>query len=255
VLGMTLKVVGCGLAARLAGLRGGEAWAMGWAMNARGELGIVLGLLAWHAGVIHERLFVALVVLAVTTSALAGPMLQRLLRRGRAWSLAAVLDGRLCLTDLEARDAAEAIRRLSAAVAERALLNAGQVTQAVLRREALMGTGIGHGVAVPHARLAGLKAPVVAAGLTLQGVPFESVDAEPVRLIFLVLTPESDQGAQVQILGSIARLVRDPRLRGEALAARTPTALLAALRIADALQRSPPAGVSAGQSGDQPEGA
>ena len=51
---------------------------MGWTMNARGELGIVLGLLAWEEGVIRERLFVALVILAITTSALAGPMLKRL---------------------------------------------------------------------------------------------------------------------------------------------------------------------------------
>ena len=88
VLGTAVKVFGCGLAARLAGTRGAEAWAVGWAMNARGELGIVLGLLAWQAGVIHERLFVALVILAIVSSAVAGPVLKRLLRRAQALSLA-----------------------------------------------------------------------------------------------------------------------------------------------------------------------
>jgi len=250
VVGTAVKVLGCGLAARLAGTRGAEAWAVGWAMNARGELGIVLGLLAWQAGVIHEQLFVALVTLAVVTSALAGPVLKRLLRRGQAWSLASLLDGRLCLIDLAASDSAAAIRRLSAVAAERATLSLEWVAEAVLRREATMGTGIGHGVAVPHARLVNLKAPLVVAGLSRQGLGFDAPDAEPVRLVFLVLTPQDDAGAQVQILRSIARLVRDPQVRREALSARTPTALLAALRIADTLQRSSMAGEAATGVGD-----
>ncbi|MGO9597452.1 MAG: PTS sugar transporter subunit IIA [Isosphaeraceae bacterium] len=214
-------------------------------MNARGELGIVLGLLAWQAGVIHERLFVALVTLAVVTSALAGPMLKRLLRREQAWSLASLLDSRLCLIDLAASDCPEAIRRLSALAAERAMLSPDWVAEAVLRREAAMGTGIGHGVAVPHARLLNLKAPLIVAGLSRQGLGFDAPDAEPVRLVFMVLTPQDDAGAQVQILGSISRLVRDPEVRREAMSARTPTALLAALRIADSLQRSNMAGEAA----------
>ena len=148
VLGTAVKVLGCGLAARLVGYaQSAEAWAVGWAMNARGELGIVLGLLAWQAGVIHQQLFVALVILAVVASALAGPVLKRLLRREQAWSLASLLDGRLCLIDLAASDSPEAIRRLSAMAAERATLTPAWVAEAVLRREAAMGTGIGDGVA------------------------------------------------------------------------------------------------------------
>ncbi len=156
-----------------------------------------------------------------------------------------MLDGRLCLIDLAASDCPEAIRRLSAVAAERATLSPEWVAEAVLRREATMGTGIGHGVAVPHARLVNLKAPLVVAGLSRQGLGFDAPDAEPVRLVFLVLTPQDDAGAQVQILASIARLVRDPQVRREALSARTPTALLAALRIADTLQRSSMAGEAA----------
>src|SRR5208337_2585496 len=74
----------------------------------------------------------------------------------------------LCLIDLAARDAPEAIRRLSAVAAERATLSPEWVAEAVLRREAAMGTGIGNGVAVPHARLVNLKAPLVVAGSGLR---------------------------------------------------------------------------------------
>ncbi|MHB1562399.1 MAG: cation:proton antiporter domain-containing protein [Isosphaeraceae bacterium] len=243
-VGIAVKVIGCGLAARAGGLRGPEAWAVGWAMNARGELGIVLGLLAWHAGVIRERLFVALVVLAVVTSAIAGPVLKVLLRRGRSWSLASALDERLCLVDLEADDASDAIRQLAAVAAERAFLSADWVAEEVLRREAIMSTGVGQGVAVPHARLINLKEPLVVAGLFRTALDFDAPDAEPVRLVFLLLTPHADATAQLQILGSIARLVRDPHVRSDALAARSPTALLAALRIGDVLHRTRPATVS-----------
>lgn len=240
-LGVVVKVVACTAAARLGGLPGPESRAIGWAMNARGELGIVLGLLAWHAGLIRERLFVALVMLALVTSAMAGPALKLLLRKGRAWSLSTTMDGGLCVLDLEARDSTEAIRKLAAVAAERATLDPAWVADAVLRREAMMSTGVGHGVAVPHARIINLPAPLVVAGLSRHGIDFDAPDADPVRLIFLVLTPSDDQGAQVQILGSIARLVRDALAREEAFAAQTSTALLAALRVTDARHKEPAA--------------
>ena len=62
-----------------------------------------------------------------------------------------MLDGRLCFIDLAASDFPQAIRQLSALAAERVTLSPEWVAEAVLRWEATMGTGIGHGVAVPHA--------------------------------------------------------------------------------------------------------
>ncbi len=236
-VGIAVKVLGCGLAARAGGLGWSEAWGVGWAMNARGELGIILGLLAWHAGVIRERLFVALVTLAIVTSAMAGPMLKRLLRRDRAWSLASALDARLCLTGLEAADAPDAIRQLAAVAADRLTLSADWVAEQVLAREAMMSTAIGQGVAVPHARPINVREPIVVAGLFRAGLDFDAPDAEPVHLVFLVLTPPADAGAQLQILASIARMTHDPHIRDQALNARTPTELLAALRISDVLHR------------------
>jgi Kef-type K+ transport system membrane component KefB/mannitol/fructose-specific phosphotransferase system IIA component (Ntr-type) len=233
VLGIALKVVGCALAARLSGVRGREAWAVGWAMSARGELGIVLGLLAWHAGVIRERLFVALVVLAVLTSGLAAPMLQWLLRRGRAWSFSSALDRLICIPDFAAADSREAIVKLSAVAARHVGLEPDGVAAAVLNREAIMGTGLGQGLAVPHAQLPSMKGAVVVAAVARQGVAFEGIDSEPVRLIFLILTPVSAPETQIEILAAVARIAGKPALRREIAEARTPTDLLAALRVAD----------------------
>lgn len=79
LLAVVCKLLGAGLGALWGGLKLKEAAAVGFGMNARGAMEIVLGTLALQAGVISEPLFVALVVMAVITSVMAGPMLQYLL--------------------------------------------------------------------------------------------------------------------------------------------------------------------------------
>jgi Kef-type K+ transport system membrane component KefB len=69
------KVLGCGLAARWSGLPLAEAWAVGFGMNARGAMEMAMALVALQYEIISERLFVALVVMALATSAMSGPML------------------------------------------------------------------------------------------------------------------------------------------------------------------------------------
>lgn len=76
VLAMVSKIVGAGAGALWGRMNWREAMAVGFGMNARGAMEIVLGLLALQAGLITEQLFVALVVMAVITSIMAGPMLQ-----------------------------------------------------------------------------------------------------------------------------------------------------------------------------------
>ena len=236
LLGIALKVIGTALSAIKGGLPRSEAWAAGWALNARGELGIVLGVLAWEAGVIRERLFVALVTLSIVTSATAAPMIKRLLRREKTWALGALLDNKSCQLKLKAQNASDAIRELSYLACEKCGLDPIEVSRAVLQRESMMGTGLGHGVAVPHARPSGLKSPLIAAGLSAHGLDFNAPDGLPVRLVLLILTPPDDHGAQVQILRSIARFVRNEQARDEALSAQTTTSFLAALRVSDVLQ-------------------
>ncbi len=235
-VGIAVKVFAAWGAARLAGCGRIEAWGTGWALNVRGELGIVLGLLAWQSGVIREGLFVAIVVLAIVTSAMAGPILMYLLRREKTWSLGTLLDARACLPNLEATTAEAAIHTLSCLAAEKAKLSADDVVRAVLDREDIMGTGLGRGIAVPHARPTNLAAPVVVVGTSAKGIPFQGMDDEPVRLIFLCLTPADDAASQLQILAAIGRLSREAGLVREAMTARTPTELLGTLRVAELLQ-------------------
>ena len=80
------------------------------------------------------------------------------------------------------------------------------VGNAVLERESHIGTGLGSGVAIPHARVKGLKETLVVFGRSREGVDFDCPDNVPSHLIFLMLVPE-DQGARhLQLLAELARL-------------------------------------------------
>ncbi len=72
------KILGCGVAARLGGMTQREAWSIGVAMNARGAMGIVLGMVALQNGLIGEPMFVALVIMALVTSVAVAPIISRL---------------------------------------------------------------------------------------------------------------------------------------------------------------------------------
>jgi len=80
------KILGATWGARLGGMDTRSSWAVGFAMNARGAMEIILGVLALHAGLIGERMFVALVVMALFTSLISGPAIQAVL--GRTQSIA-----------------------------------------------------------------------------------------------------------------------------------------------------------------------
>ena len=102
---------------------------------------------------------------------------------------------------------------MSEAAARSLNLPAGKIFEAVLARENLMGTGLGEQLAVPHARLHAVTRPLLVIGHSREGIDFDSPDGEPVRLIFLLLTPRQDDAAQVQIIGQIARFFRRPESR------------------------------------------
>lgn len=224
------KVVGCGVGARYSGMSPREAWAVGFAMNARGAMEIILGLLALQQGLIGERLFVALVIMALATSMLSGPMMQRILGRRKSRPVANYLTARAFLNPLHAHTRQEAIAALSRVVRPLPGLTTEAIAIAVSERESILPTGLGHGVALPHARLEGLSTPVVAVGLSHAGVDFDAVDGKPAQIIFLLLTPLEDDGAQLEILAEITQTFQHADVRERALEVRSYTEFLALLK-------------------------
>jgi mannitol/fructose-specific phosphotransferase system IIA component (Ntr-type) len=87
--------------------------------------------------------------------------------------------------------------------------NKQAVLQALLDREKHGTTGIGNGVAVPHARLEHLSEVILFVGTSRKGIDFSSVDGKPVRIILFLLAPVSDIGTSLKILANIARMIND----------------------------------------------
>lgn len=75
------------------------------------------------------------------------------------------------------------------------------------KRETSVSSAVGHGLAFPHGRVPGLKRAVVVLGRCPEGVPFGAPDGHPVKLMFMILTPQSDPGAQLRILAKLATLM------------------------------------------------
>lgn len=120
---------------------------------------------------------------------------------------------------LPADDRHTAIEALTRRLSELAGAEYQEVLGAVLERESVLSTGIGFGVAIPHARSAAVRELMMVAGVTPRPVPFDAIDGEPVRLFFLIVGPEASAGSHVKILSRIARLVRRESVRQQLLEA------------------------------------
>jgi len=91
----------------------------------------------------------------------------------------------------------------------------GHVFDALLARERLGSTGLGHGIAIPHGRIKGLREAAGAFVRTSAPIPFEAPDGNPVQLIFVLLVPEKATDLHLQILSELAQMFSDKEVRAQ----------------------------------------
>jgi mannitol/fructose-specific phosphotransferase system IIA component (Ntr-type) len=111
----------------------------------------------------------------------------------------------------------------------------GEILDRVFRREAMMSTGIGNGVAIPHGKARLVDRLVAACGVAPEGIDFESADAEPATLFILLVAPESGGAMHVKVLANISRLLKEETVRQSLREASSPESFMAALRAAEAV--------------------
>ncbi len=116
-------------------------------------------------------------------------------------------------------------------------LDAGVVLDALVEREAADSTGVGHGVAVPHARLEGLERMRGVFVRLEHPVDFESVDDQPVDLLFALFAPKGAGAEHLRALARVSRLLRQATLREQLRQARTAD-VVHALLVQEASARS-----------------
>ena len=118
------------------------------------------------------------------------------------------------ISDLKNTDKEGVIKELVVFLEEQGeITDKEKIVEIILEREKLGSTGIGQGIAVPHAKTDQVREVVIAFGLSRKGVNFESLDEEPVYLIFLVLAPVEATGTHLKVLAKIARLLKDKVFR------------------------------------------
>jgi fructose-specific phosphotransferase system IIA component len=118
------------------------------------------------------------------------------------------------LDDLKSTQKEDVIKEMVAALVKTGRIEEGtskKVIKALMDREELGSTGIGAGVAVPHAKHDSITDLVGAFGRSKKGINFDALDGEPVHVLFLLLSSKSASGAHLEALAYISRLVRDEK--------------------------------------------
>jgi len=95
-----------------------------------------------------------------------------------------------------------------------------ELMEVLLAREAIMSTGIGLGIAVPHARLKSVERPALAVGVSRQGVDYDSLDDKPVHIVVMIVVPAESQKQYLRILARVTLLLKNAKLRSRLLEAK-----------------------------------
>jgi CBS domain containing-hemolysin-like protein/mannitol/fructose-specific phosphotransferase system IIA component (Ntr-type) len=127
----------------------------------------------------------------------------------------------------------EAIRTLAATIPATNVPPGADVCALTLARERQMTTDMGHGVAIPHARCPNLAKPLIVFGRSAEGVVFDERSSEPVRLIFLVVTPAERPNTQVFLLEQLAHVARSEFVRERLIRAQSREEVLEIIAAAD----------------------
>lgn len=123
---------------------------------------------------------------------------------------------------------------LAAALPDAAPADVDAVMDALLARESVLSTGIGDGVAIPHAKTSRVERLVMAAGVAARPVDYDALDGQPADLFFLLLGPESAATEHVKALGRLARVLRKPGLCAALRAAASPDDFVRAIAETEA---------------------
>ncbi len=210
VVGIGIRFLGAWLGVTMTQLPKENRTAIAIAHTPGGMMEIVMGLVALENHLITPTVFVSIVLGALLTAVVVGPWFSWALRQRKHVSVFEFFTRSGIDAALKAQSKEQAIMQLSDIAFHETGIDLNDITTAVLEREALVGTGLEHGVAIPHARLVGLSKPIVIFAKTVHGIEWDSPDGSKSQYIFLVLTPKDDDVIPVQILQAIAKVMHDP---------------------------------------------
>src|SRR4051812_30575408 len=128
-------------------------------------------------------------------------------------NLAKILSANNVVLDLEVSSKKRAFEQAGLIFENNCGIARSVVSDNLFARERLGSTGLGHGVAVPHGRIKGLKAPLAAFVRLKEPIPFESPDGHPVKLLIFLLIPDHVTQQHLEILSEVAEMFSDEAFR------------------------------------------
>lgn len=175
-----------------------------------GEMHVVVGMLALEAGLLNEVMFVAIVFSAVFSAIIMGPWMSMAIKARKTVNIMEYFFEKNVITGLTTGSIKETIMELSVQAGEWTGLDHNYIYKKVIEKENLNSSAINKCISVPHSRIPDLSNPVIIVGQHRNGVEWDSSDGKRVKLIFLILIPESNEldynYIHIQILKNIASL-------------------------------------------------
>lgn len=214
VLAFIGKIVGCGLGAYWGGMSKEDSLTIGFGMNSRGAMEIVLGTLAFQSGLIQEKVFVALVIMALVTSLTSAPAMSYFLKRSKKKMNFKDLLRKDLIVFSNAQNKHDLIKELSGLLASKYKLNKTKIEDEVWKRELQLPTGIANGLAIPHARL-NIQSPLLVVGICKNEIDFCALDGSMSKVVVLIITPETEPELQLKLLADITNSFQSPSFANE----------------------------------------
>ena len=138
------------------------------------------------------------------------------------------------ILDLKATTKREALKELAGLLnGDPNIADAGMFLDAIYKREELGSTGVGLGVAIPHVKIPEVRDYVIAVGRKVEGIEFDSLDGQPVRLIFMIGASEHQTRDFVKMLARVMRLLKNGSIRVALLEAQIPDQFIEVIRKDD----------------------
>ena len=146
-----------------------------------------------------------------------------------------ILDESLVKTQLPGNSKDEIISHMIDIVGtSKKVLNREKVQEAIFEREKIMSTGVGNGFAIPHGKTDAVSDIVAAFAVTADPIDYQSLDEQPVRLVFLLVGKDSMVGPHIKLLSRISRLMNKEEFRKKLLSAASPKEVLEIFRAEEA---------------------
>ena len=127
------------------------------------------------------------------------------------------------ILDLKSNSKAEVIDELVNKLDSAGMLNdKEEYKKAILKREADFSTGIGEGIAIPHAKVAAVKTPALAFGRSTAGIDFDSLDDAPANIFFMIAATEGANNTHLETLSRLSTLLMNEDFKQKLLIVKTP---------------------------------